>query len=97
MTDNTEKQPKKSLVKSGLLLSLMTFASRIMGLIREILAGLNLPADLFLLYGGSAKPENAASLLSQENIDGLFIGRSAWQADAFHQIIRDVIPVWEQK
>ena len=36
MTDNTEKQSKKSLVKSGLLLSLMTFASRIMGLIREM-------------------------------------------------------------
>lgn len=31
-----EKKNKKSLVKSGLVLSLMTFASRIMGLIREM-------------------------------------------------------------
>ena len=35
-TINTEKKSKKSLVKSGLVLSLMTFASRIMGLIREM-------------------------------------------------------------
>lgn len=51
MTDNTEKQPKKSLVKSGLLLSLMTFASRIMGLIREMtkasFLGTSMHADAF--------------------------------------------------
>ena len=51
MTDNTEKHPKKSLVKSGLLLSLMTFASRIMGLIREMtkasFLGTSMHADAF--------------------------------------------------
>ncbi len=51
MTDNTEKQSKKSLVKSGLLLSLMTFASRIMGLIREMtkasFLGTSMHADAF--------------------------------------------------
>ncbi len=51
MTDNTEKQPKKSLVKSGILLSLMTFASRIMGLIREMtkasFLGTSMHADAF--------------------------------------------------
>ena len=26
-----------------------------------------------------------------EHIDGLFIGRSAWQADNFNKIIRDVL------
>ncbi|MEI3089060.1 MAG: RpiB/LacA/LacB family sugar-phosphate isomerase [Oscillospiraceae bacterium] len=33
-----------------------------------------------LLYGGSVNPENAPELIQRENIDGLFIGRSAWQA-----------------
>ncbi len=36
MEDNIEKKGKKSLLRSGLTLSLMTFASRIMGLIREM-------------------------------------------------------------
>lgn len=36
MEKNESKQKKGSIVRSGLILSLMTFASRIMGLIREI-------------------------------------------------------------
>lgn len=48
--NNTENQ-KKSLVKSGLILSLMTFASRIMGLIREMtkasFLGTSMYADAF--------------------------------------------------
>ncbi len=46
-----ENKPKKSLVKSGLVLSLMTFASRIMGLIREMtkatFLGTSMYADAF--------------------------------------------------
>ena len=46
----TEKQ-KKSIVKSGLVLSLMTFASRIMGLLREMtkasFLGTSMHADAF--------------------------------------------------
>ncbi|PWC17652.1 triose-phosphate isomerase [Brenneria corticis] len=41
-----------------------------------------------LLYGGSVNPENCLSLLSEINIDGLFIGRSAWHADGFCHILR---------
>ena len=44
-----------------------------------------------LLYGGSVNPENAVGLSKMEHIDGLFIGRSAWQADNFNKIIRDVL------
>ena len=50
-----------------------------------------------LLYGGSVNPENAPELLQRENIDGLFIGRSAWQADKFEAIIRTVLPLWREK
>lgn len=49
-------------------------ADETMGLIREILQKISLPRDIPLLYGGSAKPENAETLLAQSNIDGLLIG-----------------------
>lgn len=41
-----------------------------------------------LLYGGSVNPDNAAELLQQPNIDGLFIGRSAWQAAGYAQLLQ---------
>lgn len=49
-------------------------ADETMGLIREILQKISLSRDIPLLYGGSAKPENAETLLAQSNIDGLLIG-----------------------
>ena len=50
-----------------------------------------------LLDGGSVNPENAPELIQRENIDGLFIGRSAWQADKFEAIIHTVLPLWREK
>jgi len=38
-------------------------------------------------YGGSVKPSNAASLLSQPDIDGALVGGAALKADAFTGII----------
>lgn len=46
-----------------------------------------------VLYGGSVNPENAVGLASQESVDGLFIGRSAWNAEQFNSIIHDVLAV----
>ena len=54
-------------------------------------------AQIPLLYGGSVNPENAPGLIVRENIDGLFIGRSAWQAEKFEAIIRSVLPLWREK
>jgi triosephosphate isomerase (TIM) len=39
-------------------------------------------------YGGSVKPENAAELFAQENIDGGLIGGAALQADSFAAIVK---------
>lgn len=50
-----------------------------------------------VLYGGSVNKENAEKLIVQPHIDGLFIGRSAWDADQFNQIIRMVLPLYQQK
>jgi len=41
-----------------------------------------------LLYGGSMKPENAASLLAQADIDGGLIGGAALKAADFVAICR---------
>lgn len=46
-----------------------------------------------VLYGGSVNKENAVPLSQMEHIDGLFIGRSAWQADNFNDIIRDILKI----
>jgi L-erythrulose 1-phosphate isomerase len=47
--------------------------------------------NLTVLYGGSVNPSNCVALAAQRNIDGLFIGRSAWQADGFLGIIKSIL------
>lgn len=47
--------------------------------------------DVRVLYGGSVDPGNCVALAGQPNIDGLFIGRSAWQAENYLAIVRSVL------
>lgn len=44
-----------------------------------------------ILYGGSVSPQNCVSLASQSHIDGLFIGRSAWDITGYLGIINSVV------
>ncbi|MFA6857220.1 MAG: triose-phosphate isomerase [Treponema sp.] len=48
--------------------------------------------DIAVLYGGSVNSGNAAELAELDNVDGLFIGRSAWNAGDFNSLIRAVLP-----
>jgi triosephosphate isomerase len=48
--------------------------------LREICAGE--ADDMRLLYGGSVKPENAAELLAQPDIDGALVGGASLDADS---------------
>lgn len=48
-------------------------------------------AEIPVLYGGSVNLENAVGLSRMEHIDGLFIGRAAWDAENFNKIIRSVL------
>ncbi len=41
-------------------------------------------------YGGSVKPDNAADLLSQPNIDGALVGGAALKADSFMGIVAGI-------
>jgi triosephosphate isomerase len=54
--------------------------------VTAVAAGTELP----VLYGGSVNPQNCCDLASQSHIDGLFIGRSAWNAAGFIGIIEAV-------
>jgi len=47
-----------------------------------------------VLYGGSVNPQNASELIVKPNIDGLFVGRSAWDAADFNRLIRQVMPLF---
>ncbi|MBB3390975.1 triosephosphate isomerase [Rhizobium sp. BK275] len=39
------------------------------------------------LYGGSVNPQNCEELISSPHIDGLFIGRSAWNVEGYLDIL----------
>ena len=61
------------------------------------LFGEEIGSDIPVLYGGSVNPQNAEGLIQQPHVDGLFIGRSAWDADNFNSIIRSVMPLFYEK
>jgi triosephosphate isomerase len=54
--------------------------------VTKSLVGMALP----ILYGGSVNPENCVDLGSRPAIDGLFIGRSAWDAPGYIDICQKV-------
>ncbi len=42
-------------------------------------------------YGGSVKPENAAELMAQPDVDGALVGGASLQAESFAQIVKNTI------
>lgn len=44
-----------------------------------------------VVYGGSVNLENCRALAMRENIDGLFIGRSAWEASGYIAILESAV------
>jgi triosephosphate isomerase len=45
-----------------------------------------------VLYGGSVKPDNAAELLAQPDVDGALVGGASLELESFTAICRAVIP-----
>ena len=43
-------------------------------------------------YGGSVKPDNAADLLSQPDIDGALVGGASLKSDDFARIVAGAKP-----
>lgn len=70
-------------------------AAEVHGSLRGILSELGskeVSEGVRILYGGSVKPDNAAPLLAEPEIDGVLVGGASLQADAFVEIVRKSVP-----
>lgn len=68
--------------------------------IRNILAekyGNDLSSCAIILYGGSVKPDNTFSLLSEKDINGALVGGASLKADSFAEIIKEGIRAYKEK
>jgi triosephosphate isomerase len=60
-------------------------------MIRQLIASMynkDFAAQIRIQYGGSAKPDNAAELMSQPDIDGLLVGGASLKADDFSAMVK---------
>ena len=67
--------------------------------IRKLLVALFGPAgtSIRVIYGGSVKPENAAELMAEPDIDGALVGGASLDARSFFDIIEAARPVRASK
>ncbi|HBE73697.1 MAG TPA: triose-phosphate isomerase, partial [candidate division Zixibacteria bacterium] len=59
--------------------------------VRDLLAGLwgtDAAETVRIQYGGSVKPDNAAELMGQPDIDGALVGGASLEADSFAKIVK---------
>jgi triosephosphate isomerase len=61
----------------------------IRGLLREL--GGAVADEVRIQYGGSVKPENAAELMAQPDVDGALVGGASLKADDFSRIVKGAI------
>ncbi|MHC4425619.1 MAG: triose-phosphate isomerase [Planctomycetota bacterium] len=69
-------------------------AQEVHDLIRKLLGQMyddQLAEEIRILYGGSAKPGNAADLMGERDIDGLLVGGASLKADDFLAIIQAAV------
>lgn len=69
-------------------------AQEVHAYIRKALAGrynADFAGKIRIQYGGSMKPENAAGLLNQQDVNGGLIGGAALKADSFLAIVRAAV------
>jgi triosephosphate isomerase len=52
------------------------------------LLGAEIAAGMRILYGGSVKPDNATTLIGQEEIDGALVGGASLKPDSFAAIVK---------
>ena len=61
--------------------------ARIRSLLSEIYS-VDVASQVRIQYGGSVKPENAAALIAQPDVDGALVGTASWDAGSFAQIVK---------
>jgi triosephosphate isomerase (TIM) len=60
------------------------------GKIRDLLGeskGEDFAGSVRILYGGSVKPENAAEIMAQEDVDGALVGGASLEVESFVELI----------
>jgi triosephosphate isomerase len=70
-------------------------ANEVHKLIRDLVSKLfdqGVSEGLVIQYGGSVKPDNAAELLQQPDIDGALVGGASLKADSFAEIVKAAPP-----
>lgn len=60
------------------------------------IAGGEIAQQTSLVYGGSVNQTNMINYLEQADVDGLFIGRAAWQVESYLQILLEVKKFFEK-
>lgn len=66
-------------------------AQEVHAMIRKLVAQMydrKIADAIRIQYGGSVKPDNAAELMSQEDLDGLLVGGASLKADDFVAIVK---------
>ena len=69
-------------------------AQEVHAFIRDLLGQMydsQLAEEIRIQYGGSVKPDNAAELMAQEDVDGLLVGGASLKADDFLAIIQAAV------
>jgi triosephosphate isomerase len=75
-------------------------AEEVHSFIREKLVekyGKEIASYAIILYGGSVKPDNAYSLLKENNINGALVGGASLEAESFVQITKEAIKAYKEK
>ena len=66
-------------------------AQAVHALIRSLLSegySTDVASQIRIQYGGSVKPDNAAALIAQPDVDGALVGTASWEAESFAQIVK---------
>jgi len=60
---------------------------------REVAAHLGLPcaSNMRILYGGSVKPDNVATLMAEPEIDGALVGGASLQPKSFAELVKNAV------
>ncbi len=69
-------------------------AQEVHSLIRKLLTDAysdEVASQIRIQYGGSVKPENAAELMAQPDVDGALVGGASLQAESFAEIVKNSI------
>jgi L-erythrulose 1-phosphate isomerase len=68
------------------------YVAEIHTFLRKTLEGLfdDVGMDIPLLFGGSVNQDNFLEYIDIENVNGLFIGRAAWDTDCFQTILQQL-------